>query len=271
MFEGVQPERPLQFGELRLIQRKTFVVCSEQFPRQLIVQFHQRCQRPGLANRRGQRGRTYAKQLSFDGQRLSIRIEFSKYHKVGVQIRTDAQHGGMAEARGRRQAVAIQFRGAPGVGVHLLPGGSKALNGQLFQTFAQPIETGPCAIIFEWKHQEDSLRPGDYRGAGGRGLRRGDCLNTRRRANCETCKQREGAIHRKNCNRARIPFTGNGYGQRAARRRRQCRSTMAASRRWAWAQESLALPEVSASRKRTGQSSSRSSIRSLLPWPCADR
>jgi len=92
MFEGVQPERPLQFGELRLIQRKTFVVCSEQFPRQLIVQFISDASDPD--SRTGGPARSDLREaVEFDGQRLSIRIEFSKYHKVGVQIRTDAQHG----------------------------------------------------------------------------------------------------------------------------------------------------------------------------------
>ena len=157
MFERIEPQRPLEFRKVRQVQGKGAFVASQQFPHCFRVEIHQRIQFPRFLHDRLQSGWIDAQDARLQRQRISVGMKLSEDDKVNVEFGANAQHRRMAQSRARRQSVAIEFRSAPRVRINLLPGGRKPLNGQLFQSFAEPIKARTCAGIFERKDQENSL------------------------------------------------------------------------------------------------------------------
>ncbi len=114
----------------------------------------------------------------------------------------------MAESRGRRQAIPVEFRRTCFVCIHLLACSGKALDGEFFQSFAEPVEARTRSIIFEWKHQKDALRRRNKHGAKTSGLLFSGNIpaksQTNSNAHCEERLHCKRLGHQENCNRARI-------------------------------------------------------------------
>src|SRR5205823_1907031 len=83
----------------------------------------------------------------------------------------------MTEMRGGWQSVTIQFLCAALACINLLPHGREPLDGEFFQSFAEPIKAGISSIVLKRKHQKNSLRSGSERRADA-GLRRSSGHNS---------------------------------------------------------------------------------------------
>ena len=87
----------------------------------------------------------------------AVGIERAKDDKVGVEILRDAQHGGARKLCGGGQAVAFEFGGASGVGVNLFTGVGQILDSEFFEAFAEPVEAGGGAVVFEGEDEIEAL------------------------------------------------------------------------------------------------------------------
>src|SRR5262249_15016264 len=132
---------------------------------------HQRIQRTGFPDRRGQPGWADAQPTRFEAERFAVGTELPEYDIVSVHISANAQHGGVAKLRIGRKSVAVKLGSSSGMGVDFLPPGSKTQNRQLFEPLTEPVEPRPSAFVFKGKHQKDSLRSRDVCRTSWRNLR----------------------------------------------------------------------------------------------------
>jgi len=91
-----EAKRALKLGEFLQRQWIGFVVGGKQMPDDAFMQVHQRIEFAGFVDGRKQRGRVYAKDASFDGERGAVGAERAEDDVVGVKILGDTQHGGAA-------------------------------------------------------------------------------------------------------------------------------------------------------------------------------
>ena len=157
LLERIQAQAPLPLGEIRQTQSVVSIPRRERPPQQARVQLHQGIHRTAFPHQWPQPQRVYAERTHLDGDGRSLgrgRI-FSVDHIIRIQVFGNAQHGGAAEGGATGQAVTLQFVSSSGMRVNLLSGGCEPLNGQLFQTFAEPVESCGRAGIFEGQNHVD--------------------------------------------------------------------------------------------------------------------
>ena len=95
--------------------------------------------------------------MGIDGERRAVGIERAEDDEVGVEILRDAQHGGAGKFCRGGQAVAFEFGGASGVGVDLFTGIGEILDREFFEAFAEPVEAGGGAVVFEGEDEIEAL------------------------------------------------------------------------------------------------------------------
>src|ERR1700683_3678071 len=136
MFEGVQAKGPLELGEILKRKRVGRRVGEKQVPDDALVQIHQRSKRTGFTDRIKQRGWVDAKNARFHGERSAVRSEGAENHVVGIEILGDAQHCRATKFGVGGKAVTFEFAGAASVGINLLVGVGKTLDGEFFEALA---------------------------------------------------------------------------------------------------------------------------------------
>src|SRR5207247_6649641 len=95
-----------------------------------------------------------------------------KKHEIRVQLRGNVQHRGSTELCRRRQTVPLELRRAGFVSKHLPARSRQPLDGQLLQSFAEPLRTRPPACILERKYEKATVRWTGGRRTCGSGLPR---------------------------------------------------------------------------------------------------
>ena len=157
LLERIHAQRPLPLGEIREAQRVMPGARRQRPPKHTGVQFHQRFERTAFLYRRTQRQRIHPEDAHFDGECTAFGGIFSVDDVIRVQIFGNAQHRCAAERGAARQPVALEFGGSPRVRIDLFSRGGKALDGQLFQPFTEPVEFGRRTGILKRQNHVDFL------------------------------------------------------------------------------------------------------------------
>jgi hypothetical protein len=121
------------------------------------MEFHERVEGTIFLNHGKQRDGADAKHTRVRRHRISVRRKVAENNVISVHFLRDVQHSGVAQFRGGGQPVVIHLIEAAGVGIDLLPGCRELLDGQFFQSFANPIETRACTNILKRKNQKNTF------------------------------------------------------------------------------------------------------------------
>src|SRR5579885_3388633 len=85
-------------------------------------------------------------------------MEPAEDHVVGIKVLRHAEHGGMAEFRGRGQAVTLELADPARTRIHLFSGGGEPGNHEMLQAFAQPIKVRRRSVVLKGENKIDAAR-----------------------------------------------------------------------------------------------------------------
>ena len=128
----------------------------KQSPQQTRVQIHQGIERADLLHGGQKANGVNAQHARIYGERISVGAEISEYHEVRIHFLGDVQHGGAAEFGIGWKTVAVHFVQAAIVGIDLLAGRGKLLDGEFLETLTNPIQARRGAGIFKGKDEVDA-------------------------------------------------------------------------------------------------------------------